>query len=38
MGIAIEVFQVAFIGLTIAIIIYEMKRKRLSGKTTSETV
>jgi hypothetical protein len=36
MGIAIEVFQVAFIGLAIAIIIYEMKRKRLSGKTTSE--
>lgn len=36
MGIAIEVFQVAFIGLTIAIIIYEMKRKQLSGKTTSE--
>jgi hypothetical protein len=35
-GIAIEVFQVAFIGLAIAIIIYEMKRKRLSGKTTSE--
>ena len=36
MGIAIEVFQVAFIGLAIAIIIYEMKRKRLNGKTTSE--
>lgn len=36
MGIAIEVFQVAFIGLAIAIIIYEMKRKQLSGKTTSE--
>jgi hypothetical protein len=35
-GIAIEVFQVAFIGLAIAIIIYEMKRKQLSGKTTSE--
>ena len=35
MGIAIEVFQVAFIGLAIAIIIYEMKRKQLSGKTTS---
>jgi hypothetical protein len=34
LGIAIEVFQVAFIGLTIAIIIYEMKMKRISGKTT----
>jgi hypothetical protein len=38
LGIAIEVFQVAFIGLTIAIIIYEMKMKRISGKTASETV
>jgi hypothetical protein len=37
LGIAIEVFQVAFIGLTIAIIIYEMKMKRISGKTASET-
>jgi hypothetical protein len=38
LGLAIEVFQVAFIGLTIAVIVYEMKRKQLSGKTTSETV
>jgi hypothetical protein len=36
MGFAIEVFQVAFIGLAIAIVINEMKRKRLNGKTTSE--
>ena len=33
MALAIEVFQVAFIGLSIAIIIYESKRKRISGKT-----
>jgi hypothetical protein len=38
MAIAIEVFQAAFIGLTAAVIIYESKRKRLSGKTASETV
>jgi len=38
LGLAIEVFQVAFIGLAIAIIIYESKRrKQLSGKTASET-
>ncbi len=37
MAIAIEVFQAAFIGLTDAIIVYESKRKRLSGKTASET-
>jgi hypothetical protein len=37
MAIAIEVFQAAFIGLTAAIIVYESKRKRLSGKTASET-
>jgi hypothetical protein len=37
MAIAIEVMQAAFIGLTIAIIIYESKRKQLSGKTASET-
>ncbi len=36
MAIVIEVFQVAFIGLSIAIIIYESKRKRISGKTASE--
>ena len=36
MALAIEVFQVAFIGLSIAIIIYESKtRKQLSGKTAS---
>src|ERR671919_378751 len=35
MALAIEVMQAAFIGLSIAIIIYEMKRKRISGKTVS---
>jgi hypothetical protein len=36
MALAIEVMQVAFIGLSIAIIIYESKtRKQLSGKTAS---
>jgi hypothetical protein len=36
MALAIEVMQVAFIGLSIAIIIYERKtRKQLSGKTSS---
>jgi hypothetical protein len=37
MGLAIELFQAAFIGLSIAIIIYESKRKQLSGRTASET-
>ena len=37
MALAIEVMQAAFIGLTIAVIIYESKRKQLSGKTASET-
>jgi hypothetical protein len=37
MAIAIEVFQAAFIGLTAAIIVYEIKRKGLSSKTASET-
>jgi hypothetical protein len=37
MGVAVEVLQAAFIGLSIAIIVYEMKRKRISGKTASET-
>jgi hypothetical protein len=37
LGLAIEVFQVAFIGLSIAIIIYESRRKRLTGKTAAET-
>jgi hypothetical protein len=32
LGLAIEVFQAAFIGLSIAIIIYESKRKQLSGR------
>jgi hypothetical protein len=36
MAIAIEVLQVAFIGLTVAIIVYERKRKQLSGKTATE--
>ncbi len=36
MAIAIEVLQVAFIGLTVAIIVYECKRKQISGKTASE--
>jgi hypothetical protein len=38
MALAIEVLQAAFIGLSIAIIVYEMRRKRISGKTASETV
>ena len=38
MALAIEVLQAAFIGLSIAIIVYEMKRIRSSGKTASETV
>jgi hypothetical protein len=38
MAIAIEVLEAAFIGLTAAIIIYESRRKQLSGKTASETV
>src|SRR5918994_1935528 len=33
MALAIEVLQVAFIGLSVAIIVYERKRKQLSGKT-----
>src|SRR5919106_1124034 len=36
LGLAIELFQAAFIGLSIAIIIYESKRKQLSGRTASE--
>jgi hypothetical protein len=38
MALAIEVFQVAFIGLSIAIIVYEKKIKRISGKAVSENV
>jgi hypothetical protein len=37
MALAIEVLQAAFIGLSIVIIVYEMKRKPISGKTASET-
>jgi hypothetical protein len=37
MALAIEIMQAAFIGLSIAIIIYESRRKRISGKTTAET-
>jgi hypothetical protein len=37
MAVAIEVLQAAFIGLSIAIIVYEMKRKRISGRTAAET-
>jgi hypothetical protein len=37
LGLAIEVFQVAFIGLSIAIIVYESKRKQLSGRTADNT-
>ena len=36
LGLAIEVFQAAFIGLSVAIIIYESKRKQLTGRTASE--
>jgi len=36
LGIAIEVFQVAFIGLSIAIIIYESRRKKLSRRNAAE--
>ena len=38
MALAIEVFQAVFIGLSVAIIVYQMKRKQISGKTASETV
>lgn len=38
MGIAIEALQVAFIGLTAAIVAYETRRKRLNKKTASESV
>ena len=37
MALAIEIMQAAFIGLSIVIIIYESRRKRISGKTTAET-
>jgi hypothetical protein len=38
MGIAIEALQVAFIGLTAAIVAYETRRKRFDKKTASESV
>jgi hypothetical protein len=38
MAFAIEVMQAAFIGLSIAITVYEMKRKRISGKTASQKI
>ena len=37
MALAIEVLQAAFIGLSIVIIVYEMKRKPISGKAAFET-
>jgi hypothetical protein len=37
MALAIELLQAAFIGLTAAIIVYESKRKQISGKNASET-
>jgi hypothetical protein len=37
MALAIEVLQAAFIGLSIVIIVYEMKRKPISGKAASGT-
>ncbi len=37
LALAIEVFQAAFIGLSIAIIIYESKRKKPNGRTAAET-
>ena len=37
-GLATELLQAAFIVLTAIIIVYESKRKQLSGKTASETV
>jgi hypothetical protein len=36
-GLATELLQAAFIVLTAIIIVYESKRKQLSGKTASET-
>jgi hypothetical protein len=37
MALAIEVMQAAFIGLSIAIIVYEMKMKQINGKIAFET-
>jgi hypothetical protein len=36
LGLAIEVMQAAFIGLSIVIIIYESRRKRISGRNAAE--
>jgi hypothetical protein len=36
LGLAIEVMQAAFIGLSIIIIIYESRRKRISGRNAAE--
>jgi hypothetical protein len=36
MGIAIEAFEVAFILLTAAVVVYESRRKQLSGRTAAE--
>ena len=36
LGLAIEVMQAAFIGLSIVIIIYERRRKRISGRNAAE--
>jgi hypothetical protein len=36
LGLAIEVMQAAFIGLSIVIIIYESRRKRISGRNADE--
>ncbi len=35
LGLATEVFQFAFIGLSIVIIVYESRRKKLGGKTAA---
>ena len=37
MALAIELLQAAFIALSAIIVVYESKRKQLSGKTASET-
>ena len=38
MSMAIEVLQAAFIGLTAAIVVYEIRRKRLDAKTAADAV
>ena len=37
LGLATEVFQFAFIGLSIVIIVYESRRKKLGEKTAADT-